>query len=178
MSQTAIATVTHSGRAALIAALIRQPLHLAWGTGDPAWEDEGAELPSLVYSTALVNEIGRRVPSLVGFALPDEEGDIIVAKGLRPDGTVEKARYKRSEEPTPYLYVQVLYDFEEASQSVIREIALFMDTVTNPDLPPGKRYFLPGDIADPGTVVAAQIFKPGFTRSPSIQQGINFVMPL
>lgn len=33
-----MATLTHSGRAALAAALAAQTLHFAWGTGDPAWE--------------------------------------------------------------------------------------------------------------------------------------------
>ena len=33
-----MATLTHSGRAALAAALASQTLHFAWGTGDAAWE--------------------------------------------------------------------------------------------------------------------------------------------
>lgn len=178
MSQTAIATLTHTGRAALVKAVAARPLTLAWGTGDPAWDEDGAELPSLVYADALTHEIGRRMPSFVGFCLPDEGGEIIVAKGRRPDGTVEKARYRRVEEPTPYLYVRVDYDFEEGGMSTIREVGLFMDAVAKEGLPPGQRYFLPEEIEEPGLLLAAQIFKPAVPRSPSIQQGINFVLPL
>lgn len=178
MSQTAKATVTNTGRAALVKAVAARPLMLAWGTGELAWDEDGATLPSLVNATRLTNEIGRRLPSYVGFALPDENGEIVVSKGVMPDGTVLKARYRRVEEPTPYLYVRVDYDFEEGGMSTIREIGMFMDSVTVEDLPPGQRYFLPHEIQDPGLLLAAQIFKPAFQRSPAIQQGINFVLPL
>lgn len=178
MSQISKATLTHTGRAALAKAVSTRPLTLAWGSGDPDWDADGAELPSLVYATSLTHEIGRRIPSYVGFALPDEDGEIIVAKGRRPDGTVEKARYRRVDEPTPYLYVRVDYDFEEGGMAIIREIGLFMDAVPKKGLPPGQRYFLPEEIVEPGLLLAAQIFKPAIPRSPSIQQGINFILPL
>lgn len=33
-----MAILTQSGRAAIAASIKQQPIHLAWGTGDPAWE--------------------------------------------------------------------------------------------------------------------------------------------
>jgi hypothetical protein len=45
-------------------------------------------------------------------------------------------------------------------------------------LPPGQRYFAPPEIADPGLILAAQIFTPAINRSPSVRQVIDFVMPL
>lgn len=175
MSQTA--TLTKTGRAAMALAISLRPLSIAWGTGNPDWDEPDAELPSIINSTSLVNEVGRRLPTTVGFVEPDENGDIIMAKGRGIDDTVQEARYRRVEGPTPYLYVQAGYEFQDASNSIIREIGVFMDSVMIEGLPPGQRYFLPSEIAKPGLLLAAQIFKPGITRSPAIRQVIDFVLP-
>ena len=53
----ALATLTKTGRAAIALAISSRPLHLAWGSGDPAWDADGATLPSLIGSTALINEL-------------------------------------------------------------------------------------------------------------------------
>ena len=47
-----LATLTNTGRAAIASAIASRPLHLAWGTGDPAWDADDASLPSLVNATA------------------------------------------------------------------------------------------------------------------------------
>lgn len=176
MSQ--LATLTKTGRAAMAKAISLRPLFLAWGTGDPAWDAEGAELPSLVDAQTLLNEVGRRIPTIVGFVTPDDAGDIIIPKGMRTDGTVQESRYRKVEGPTPYLYVQTNYEFSDASNSVIRELGVFMDGVPVAGLPPGQRYFLPVEVADPGLLLAAQIFIPGINRSPAVRQVIDFVLPL
>ena len=75
----ALATLTKTGRAAIALAISSRPLHLAWGSGDPAWDADGATLPSLIGSTALLNELGRRTPSHIGFVEPDEAGGIVIA---------------------------------------------------------------------------------------------------
>lgn len=172
------ATLTTTGRAAIAKAIASRPLHVAWGLGDEAWDVENAILPSLVNSSALVHEVGRRLPNIVGFVEPNEAGDIIVPKGTNPDGTVEVVRYQSVEAPTPYLYVHVGYDFEDASASVIREYGLFMDTEFVEGLPLGQRYFLPAHIANQGLLLAAQIFTPPINRSAAIRQFIDFVIPL
>jgi hypothetical protein len=173
-----LAVLTKIGRAALVKAVKERPLFLAWGTGDPAWDAEGAEYPSLVDASALVAEVGRRIPTLVAFATPDENGSIVIPKGVTPSGEVQEARYAVSESPTPYLYMQTNYSFADAADASIRELAVFMDSVPRPDLPPGQLYFLPSEIADPGLILAAQIFTPAINRSPSVRQVIEFVMPL
>ena len=173
-----LATLTRTGRAAIAKAISARPLHLAWGIGDPAWDAEDAELPSLVDATALFNEVGRRVPTSVGFVTPDDDGDIIIPKGRGTNDSVQEARYRRSDAPTPYLYVQISYEFKDAHSSVIRELGVFMDGVAVEGLPPGQRYFLPSEVAEPGLLLAAQILKPGINRSPSVRQVIDFVLPL
>ncbi len=173
-----LAVLTKVGRAALVKAVKERPLFLAWGTGDPAWEVDGAELPSLVDASALVAEVGRRIPSLVSFATPDDNGSIVIPKGITPSGEVQEARYAISETPTPYLYVQTAYSFSDAADATIRELAVFMDSVVKADLPPGQQYFLPSEIEEPGLILAAQIFTPAINRSPSVRQVIDFVLPL
>ena len=98
----ALATLTKTGRAAIALAISSRPLHLAWGSGDPAWDADGATLPSLVDSTALLNELGRRTPSHIGFVEPDEAGGIVIPVSTGSEGAVQEARYRLVTEPTPY----------------------------------------------------------------------------
>ena len=160
-----LATLTKTGRAAIALALSSRPIHLAWGSGDAAWDEEDAQLPSLVNATALVNELGRRTPATIGFVEPDDEGDIVIPVATGADGEVQEARYKSVTGPSPYLYVRVNYNFSDVSNAIIRELGVFMDTRLKEGLPPGQRYFLPADLEDPGLLVAAQIFQPPDRKS-------------
>lgn len=173
-----LATLTKTGRAAIAKALASRPLHLAWGSGNAAWDAADAELPSLVNATALVNELGRRTPASVGFVEPDDEGDIVIPVATGAGGEVQEARYKPVTGPSPYLYVRTNYNFGDASNAVIREIGVFMDTRLKDDLPAGQRYFTPDDLENPGLLVAAQIISPAINRSPSVRQTIEFVLPI
>ena len=173
-----LATLTKTGRAAIALALSSRPIHLAWGSGNPAWDNEDAELPSLVNATALVNELGRRTPATIGFVEPDDEGDIVIPVATGAGGEVQEARYRSVTGPSPYLYVRTNYNFEDASNAVIREIGVFMDTALKEGLPAGQRYFTPDDLANPGLLVAAQIISPAINRSPSVRQTIEFVLPI
>lgn len=171
------ATIVTAGRAGMALALLEQDLHLAWGTGDPLWDDGGAK-PVLPDMTSLVNEIGRRTPIIKGFVEPSDTGDIVIAVGARPDGTVEEKRYQRVEYPTPYLYLRINYDFADAHNSIIRELAVFSRTQMVEGLPAGQDYFEPADIADNGLMFAVEILEPAISRSPSIRQSFDFVFPI
>lgn len=173
-----LATITRTGRAAIVKAVAGRPLHVAWGSGDPAWDAENAELPSLVNATALANELGRRVPAHIGYVEPDDQGDIVIPVSVGAGGDVQEARYRSVTTPTPYLYVRVNYNFEEASNAIVREIGVFMDTAVKEGLPPGQRYFVPAEIEDQGLLLAAQIISPPINRSPSVRQSIEFVLPI
>lgn len=176
----ALATLTHTGRAAIALALSKRPLHLAWGSGDPSWDAPDTQLPSLVTATALRNELGRRTPNRIGFVQPDEAGDIIIPISAGAEGAVQEARYRLVTDgtPTPFLYMQTNYNYADASNAVIREMGVFMDTEFVPDLPPGQRYFTPAEIANPGLLLAAQIILPPINRSPSVRQTVEFVLPI
>lgn len=174
-----LATLTQSGRAAIARAILAQPLHLAWGSGDPAW-DEMAEgdLPSLKEATALRAEVGRRLMSSANFCLPDPKGEICVPVGIGPDGSADIERYHSSDTPTPYIYLRCAFDFEDSPEAVIREVGIFMNTLPNEGLPKGQHYLLPSQVADPGILLALQIVSPPINRSPSVRQILEFVLPV
>jgi hypothetical protein len=152
---------------------------VAWGGGDPAWDDMAdADLPGLVGRTALVNEIGRRMPAAVGFVEPDENGAISIPIGQDGQGNVRYARYTQVTGPTAYLYIRCNFDNADASNAEIREMALFGGAAIKPGLPPGQQYFTPDQLDDPGFMVAMEIVRPSFARSPSVRESYEFVLPV
>lgn len=174
----ALATLTKTGRAAIASAIANEKLYLAWGTGNDVWDDAGAVLPSLINATGLVAEVGRRIVSSVGFVTPDDAGGIVIPVSQGASGEVQEARYKPSTTPTPYLYVLTNFDFADAANAVIREMGIFMGGSPVEGLPPGQRYFLPAEIANPGLLLATQIIIPSINRSPSVRQSVEFVLPI
>lgn len=160
-----MATLTHSGRAALAAALASQTLHFAWGTGDAAWDT--TPVPEPIDAVALVNEIGRRLVTDVRFVTEDPAGEIVVPTG----------RYAVSATPTRHLLCRIAYDFGDAPASVIREVALFAGTAVQAELPAGQRYFTPAEIVDAGTLVAIERITP-IHRSPATRETFEHVITL
>lgn len=174
-----LATTTLSGRAYQATLLKQQNLYIAWGSGDPDWDVlADGDLPSLVEATSLVAEMGRRVPAAVSYVLPDEDGATSIPVGMDGQGNVQYQRYTISETPTTYLYLRCDFDHADAASDTIREIALFGGTVVDPELPPGQRYFTPGQLVDPGSLIAMEIIRPRFDRSPSVRESYEFVLPL
>ena len=160
-----MAILTTSGRTAMAIAIAAQPLHLAWGSGDAAWDATPVAEP--VTATALVQEVGRRAVTLTQFCTPDPDGELIVPAG----------RFAISATPTQHLYLRFNFDFTDASASLIREAGVFLGTVLETGLPIGQRYFTPAEIADPGVLLALERF-PKITRSPSVRQSFEFVLTL
>lgn len=160
-----MAILTTSGRTAIAVAIAAQPLHLAWGSGDAAWDE--TPVPEPIDATALVQEVGRRAVTLVQFCQPDPEGELVVPSG----------RFTISAEPTQHLYLRFNFDFADAAASLIREAGVFLGTQVQTGLPEGQRYFAPTDVADPGTLLALERF-PKITRSSSVRQSFEFVLTL
>lgn len=176
-----LATLTNTGRAAIVRAIAAQTLHFAWGSGEAAWsgDPEQAHLREiLIDKEALNSELGRRFINTVGFVTPDPEGEIAIPIGRLSDGEVETARYSRSEKATPYLFLQVHFDFGDACNQTIREVAVFMGTKVLPELPPGQRYFKPAELEDCGELLAIQRLEPPIVRSQSTRQTFQFVLPI
>lgn len=174
-----IATLTKSGRASIARKIAADPVYIAWGEGEAAWDDlADAELPSLVDRTALYNPVGLRRASIVGFCEPSDTGDIVVPIGTTPTGGVEEARYQQKTEPAPYLYIRAMFDFADASSATIREVGIMLDCEPQSDLPPGQMYFAPEQMAEAGDLLAIQILRPKILRSPAVRQIIEFVLPI
>lgn len=97
-------------------------------------------------STALRHEVCRKLVTEKLFVLPDPQGELVTAFG----------RWKISAAPTNYLYVETQLDFAEASGVPLREYGVFVDGTTNPALPPGQMFFVPADLATPGTLLVIE----------------------
>lgn len=225
-----MAILTKSGRAAIAASIKQQPIHLAWGTGDPTWENlytftktfannqiqldhqpvkdvsitkgnttfiAGTDysvdsvmgvitrLPngnlennatvaiSYIYATpsepitanALLNEVGRRTADEVLFCVGDEDGDLITPTG----------RFKASSTPTNNLFLRFTFDFDNASNQIIRELGVMVGTLTKPDLPAGQRYFAPTDIDESGILLVLEHTVP-LIRTAATRETFSFVV--
>ena len=159
-----MAILTTSGRAALAGAVKQQTLHLALGSGNPAWDANGFP-PEPIAQTALLNEVGRRLVNEVQFVAADPEGEIVVPTG----------RYTISATPTNHLFIRVRFDFEDVPTAIVREQALFVGTVTAAGLPVGQRFFLPAEVTDPGILLVLQNSVP-IVRQPSTRETFEFVV--
>lgn len=158
-----MAILTNSGRVAMAISVKAQPIHLAWGSGSAAWDT--TPVPESIDSTALLAEVGRRKATYVNYCAPDDAGAIIVPTG----------RFTESVAPTKHLYMRFGFDFTDAPAAIIRELAVFVGTQTNPALPIGQMYFEPADVVDPGTLLVIEHIDK-FERSASVRQTFEFVV--
>lgn len=160
-----MAILTNSGRAAAAMSVKAQPIHMAWGGGDPAWDDLPVPAPEQAVATALLNEFGRRRATQVLYCTPDPQGELVVPTG----------RFTASSTPTKYLYLRFAFDFTEAQASVIREIAVFIGSIAKADVPAGQDYLVPSELQDPGMMLALEHI-PKLIRSASVRQQFEFVI--
>jgi hypothetical protein len=158
-----MAVLTKSGRSAIAASIKNQAIHLAWGEGLEAW-DSLMEAED-VMATELVNEVGRRKADEVLFVEGDDDGELITPTG----------RFKAVNYPTNNLFMRFTFDFENASNKTIRELGVFIDTITNPDLSVGQMYFEPTDITDPGILLVLERTVP-LIRTPATRESFSFVV--
>lgn len=158
-----MAILVNSGRAAAAASVKEQPIHMAWGGGDPAWDD--VPVPEPATAEALVNELGRRRATQVLFCTPDPQGELVVPTG----------RFTASPMPTKHLYMRFAFDFTDAPASTIREIAVFIATAAKDTVPVGQEYLVPSEVESPGMMLALEHI-PKLVRSASVRQQFEFVI--
>lgn len=161
MSTTILNT---SGRAAFAQAFANETLHLAWGSGDPAW-DTTLEPPS-TGDTDLVAELGRRQLTQIAYVSPDDQGEI----------EFPTQNYTLSTSSTRQLYLRCNFDFSDASTATIREVGLFMGTVPATGHE-NDAYLDVADVADPGILVLEDRFA-GIERSPTNREVFEFVITI
>ena len=156
-----------NGRKLLAKALMAMPAHVAWGRGDGLWNDPPAT-PS--DRTALLDEIGRRLATEVAYVVP--------ATALDSEIELPGAQhYKRSAEPSAYLYVRAAFGFEEAQGESVRECAVFFGTVAAAGVPAGQRYLTPDQLANTGDIWSLE-YRARMVRSGTVKGHEEIVIPL
>ena len=121
--------------------------------------------PEPITASTLLHEVGRRIADEVIFCTGDENGDLITPTG----------RFKASSTPTNNLFLRFTFDFENASTEVIRELGVMVGTETNPELPPGQRYFEPQDIINTGILLVLERTVP-LIRTAATRETFSFVV--
>lgn len=154
----------YDGRIATAELIAAQSIHIAWGTGNPAW-DANPE-PEPIDAAALVAEVGRRTATQVGFVLPDPAGSIETPQG----------NFTLSAVPTRWLYIRAAFAYTDAADKRIREIAIFLGTETIAGLPPGQRYFTPAEIARPGRLYLLDRSQ-NFQRDGAVRPAFEYILP-
>lgn len=157
--------ITDSGAAAVAKAIRDQSIHLAWGTGGEEWtgntpqEDERR--------LTLTNEVGRKALLRSLFVLPADDGEITVS---------EHGRFAISVVPTPHLYVEFVFDFQDGSGENIREYGIFIGSRVKAGLPPGQSYFTPAEIEDPGTLIMLEHDETPLERAKSRMCTVAYII--
>lgn len=160
-----------SGRIAIATAIMARPLHFAWGSGLPAWDT--TPVVESVGNTALVNEIGRRKPTVASYVVPDALG-LITCPVFNGTGT-DIVKFSVSSTPTSNIYLKFEFDYTDAPTSVIREVGLFSSSTEVSGLPLGQMYFSPAQIATQGLLLGIENLATKITRTASSRQVFEFV---
>lgn len=95
----------------------------------------------------------------------DEDGDLITPTG----------RFKASIAPTNNLFLRFTFDFDNASNQIIRELGVMVGTLTKHDLPAGQRYFAPTDIDEGGILLVLEHTVP-LIRTAATRETFSFVV--
>lgn len=160
-----MSSLSLAGRLAIAKIIFGSPVHLAWGIGDGAWADDGPTVTG--EENGLVSELGRRVATQKSYVVPDSAGAIVL-----PEGS-----FTVSVTPTRHLYFRIDFDYAEATGAAIREVGLFINTVTLAGLPAGQKYFTPAQVSDPGQIIHLRNYVP-FYRFPSNRERFEIVMTI
>ncbi len=158
-----MAILADSGRIAVATAVMAQPIHLAWGNGDVAWD--AVQVPESPSTSSLLAEVGRRKVTQALYCTPDPAGELVVTDG----------RFTVSQTPTKYLYLRFAFDAADASDQTIRELAVYIGTVAKSSVPSGQDYLLPADIDDAGDLLVLEYIQK-LVRSPQVRQQFEFVV--
>lgn len=142
------------------------PIMFAWGRGNPDWD--ATPEPEPTSATALVDEVGRRRATQAQFVVPDPDGQIEMPNGQR---------YNPSQVPTAYAHVRCVFNFNEAKDETIREVAVFFNSQPVAGLPPGQLYFTPGQIATPGRMKLLDRLQTKIVRDQNVKQTFEYVLP-
>ncbi|BCP56327.1 hypothetical protein K32_49440 [Kaistia sp. 32K] len=158
-----MAILTESGRVAVAVHISEQPLHMAWGNGNVAWDT--TPVPPTPSETDLVAEVGRLKASSIQFAVPAQNGSIELPEG----------NFNVSATPTKYLLLNFNFGYNHAVGQDIRELGVFVGTVAAAGVPPGANYLTPDQVENVGRMMVVERV-PKFTRQSNTQQKFTYVI--
>ncbi|EOH1034910.1 hypothetical protein ACLMYS_003884 [Salmonella enterica] len=162
-----MAILVQDGRIAVATAILKQPIHLAWGSGNPAWDSKANPDDPSTTQTGLIKEIARRKANQVQYCeRVSSNGSIFV----------NKDQFNLTTTPTNFLYIRVAFEYADAAGEAIRELGVFVGTQFL-NTPASPDYFLPGDIdpANPGQLLVVENIQK-LQRSQDIRQQFEFVI--
>lgn len=115
--------------------------------------------------TALLEELGRREPTIKSYCLPDEDGDIVA----------NDTSWAVSATPTRHIYLQFKFDSSEAVGQIIHQLGLIVGTVRTAETPVGKKYLIPSEIEDQGELYMIENIEP-FSRYAGKREVFEYVV--
>lgn len=172
-----MAIFTNSGRIVLAQALLNMELHMAVGSGDPAWDSlpapttpEAQAIRDAEWSqlTALTAPVGLARTRDKFFVKPDVNGTIPMNDG---------GLYSQSAEPTPYIYVRFQLDLADALGETLRENGVFVGSQIAADVPSGQMFIEPDDIISFGQMIQVDRVAP-VVRDGSISQTLSTILTM
>jgi hypothetical protein len=164
-----MAVLEDQGRIELAELVKNRPLHLAWGRGLAAWDNQPQ--PEPITATVLVDEIGRRIASQKHFVVPETDPQAINTIQV-PGGDL----YRIVETPSRWVFVEFVFDFGDGIGESIRELGMFIGTETQASLPIGQRYFAPNQVTNAGRLYMLDHI-PRLIRSGATEQIYRYVLP-
>lgn len=160
--------LTRAARIAIATSIKNKDLFLAVAAGDEEW-GPNPPFPSInAIATTTAALAFKRITHKVYCAPDPVEGTIVTPSG---------AKFKPVFEPTEHLYLKCVLEADEVPQLTYRELAIFMDSVMDSQLPPGQNLFMPADVVDAGTLVALQR-RDVIIRQPEIREIYHTVITI
>ena len=157
--------------------LYDQPLTIAVGSGDPAWDnlappvtpDDVAKLLSeMSQQTELTDPVGFTRIRNKTFVVPDANGDIIMS-----DGT----KWSKSSDPSNAFLVEGLLDLTDATGVTLRENGVYAGTEFDGTVLPGQMYIPLANVTKLGTLVELTRF-PAIVRDGSLSQTLQELLEI
>lgn len=155
--------------------LMQQPLFLAVGSGDPAWDDipppatpeeEALEMAALSKETSLKNCVGFTRIRSKSFVTPDEAGTIVMLDG---------SKWSKTNDPVPAFMLEYLLDLEDATGVSLRENGIYVGTQFAASVPAGQMYVPLADVTSLGTLIQLTRFPP-IVRDGSLSQSMTPIL--
>lgn len=163
-----MATLTDSGRAALVESLLNENLYVGLATGLETWDDpetfqaESREITDITNAICFIKINDKQ------FVSANEQGSIILPQG----------RFEISNTPTPNMYLKASLNFTEAPTAIIREVAVFKDIQLKESVLPGQIFFTTADVQSHGHLIFIDRQTTPINRSAGRRETFEFVITL